>query len=96
MRFRNVWGKQLKVSAGQKIKGSLTVEAAIVVPVVLLCILLLVEAGIQMYAGTTELVQQQEIWKDFRPAEKFRKLELLEEVFGAVDIVGGKKAGGNV
>ncbi len=93
---RDVWNRKLKTSLRQNVKGSLTVEASIVVPVVLLCIFLLVDAGIQLYAGTTELVQKQEMWEDFHPAQKFRKLELLEEVFGALEVIGGEVDGSNV
>lgn len=94
--FRRVWNTKLKTAPRHKVKGGLTVEASIVVPAVLLCIFLLVEAGIQLYAGTAELVQEQEMWEDFRPAQKFRKLELLEEVLGAIEVIGGKEDGSNV
>ena len=94
--IRDVWIIKLKTAPGQKVKGSLTVEASIVVPVVLLCIFLLVDAGIQLYAGTTELVKEQEMWEDFHPAQKFRKLELLEEVFGASEVIGGEVDGSKV
>lgn len=61
------------------VRGSLTVEAAIVVPVVLFSILWMVEKGITLYTETTALVQEQEMWEEFHPAGTFRKLELLAE-----------------
>lgn len=63
-----------------KIKGSLTVEAAVIVPLVLLCIMWIVETGITLYGETVELVQKQEMWQEFHPAKKFRKLELLGDI----------------
>lgn len=42
---------------GKTIRGSLTVEAAIVIPIVLFCILWIIEKGIVLYTETTALVQ---------------------------------------
>ncbi len=61
-------------------RGSLTVEAAVIIPLVLLCIFWMVEAGIALYSETLELVQKQEMWLGFHPAAKFRKLELLGDI----------------
>lgn len=66
------------------VKGSITVEAAIIVPVTLFCILWMVQGGITLYMDTVELVQQQEMWETFHPAGQFRRLELLENVMDAV------------
>ena len=41
-------------------------------------------------------MNEQEMWEDFHPAQKFRKLELLEEVFGASEVIGGEVDGSNV
>lgn len=60
-------------------RGSLTVEAAIIVPITLFCILWMVQGGISLYMATVEIVQRQEMWEDFHPAAQFRRLELLEE-----------------
>lgn len=65
-------------------KGSLTVEAAIVVPLVLLCVLWIMRAGIVLYGSTAELVQKQEMWEEFQPAAKFRRLELLGDLLDAL------------
>lgn len=67
-----------------RMKGSLTVEAAIVIPVVLLCVLWIMEAGIALYGSTLELVQKQEMWEEFQPAVKFRRLELLGDLLDAL------------
>lgn len=63
-------------------KGSLTVEAALVVPIVLFCILLVLNQGLELYGELIKAAQRQEIWEEFHPADKFRKLELLEEMVG--------------
>lgn len=63
-----------------KTRGSLTVEATVIIPLVLLCILWMVEAGISLYSETVELVQEQEMWQEFYPSAKFRKLELLGDI----------------
>ncbi len=70
---RLVWGK-----------GSLTVEAAVVIPIVLLCVLWIMRAGIALYGSTEELVQEQEMWEGFQPAAKFRRLELLGDLLDAL------------
>lgn len=75
--------KGISVKGGKRMcgrwKGSLTVEAAIVVPIVLICILWMVEKGIALYSETTALVQDQGIWEEFYPAKEFRRLEWVEE-----------------
>lgn len=71
--------KQKTISL-MKASGSLTVEAAVIIPLVLFCILWMVEAGISLYSETVELVQKQERWQEFYPAAKFRKLELLGDI----------------
>lgn len=69
----------------KKARGSLTVEAAIIVPVILFCVFWMVQGGITLYTETVELVQKQEMWEDFRPAGQFRKLELLEKVIDSIE-----------
>lgn len=65
--------------SGKTAGGSLTVEAAIIIPIVLFSILWMVEKGIALYMETVELVQEQEVWEGFDPAGEFRRLELLEK-----------------
>lgn len=63
-------------------KGSLTVEAALVVPIVLFCVLLILNQGLELYGEVVKTAQKQEMWEEFHPADKFLKLELLGEVVG--------------
>lgn len=63
-------------------RGSITVEAAIVVPIVLFCIFWMMEGGIDLYLETAEHFEKQKMWENFKPAEKFRNLDLLEEFLG--------------
>lgn len=65
----------------RKISGSVTVEAAIVVPVVLFCILWTMEKGIALYMETVQVVHRQQMWEEFHPAERFRGIKWLEEQF---------------
>lgn len=78
-----MWVRRLKAIGTKHAKGSLTVEAAVVVPVVLLCILWMAEGAVTLYCGTVEIVEKQEMWEGFDPAEEFRKLEFLEQMIGA-------------
>lgn len=62
-------------------RGSLTVEAAIVIPIILISILWIIEKGIDLYTETTALVQEKQTREEFYPAETFRKMELLENTW---------------
>ncbi len=68
-----------RVSQQRKVQGSITVEAAIIVPVILLCIFWLLQRGIALYEDTITIVEKQEMWDEFEPAAKFRNLELLDQ-----------------
>ena len=61
-------------------RGSLTVEASFIVPIVLICILVILEQGIALYTQTVETAQKQEMWKELEPVKRFRNLELIEDV----------------
>lgn len=61
-------------------RGSLTVEASLVVPIVLACILMVLNQGIELYRQTVEVSQKGEIWENWEAAEKFRELELLGDI----------------
>lgn len=63
----------------KEVQGSITVEAAIIVPIVLLCIFWLTQQGIALYEDTVTIVGKQEMWDEFEPAAKFRNLELLDQ-----------------
>ena len=68
-----------RVSQQRKVQGSITVEAAIIVPVILLCIFWLIQRGIALYEDTITIVEKREMWDEFEPAAKFRNLELLDQ-----------------
>lgn len=70
-----------KKNQSKSVRGTFTVEAAIVVPMVLFCIVWMMERGIALYMKTVEISQNQEMWETFKPAEVFRNLELLTELF---------------
>lgn len=57
----------------RKIKGSFTVEAALVLPIALFCILMVLEEGLELYNKTVETARKQEMWSGFYPAETFRR-----------------------
>lgn len=65
----------------RRVSGSVTVEAALILPILLICIFWITDRGINLYTETVELSKRQEVWEDFNPAEKFRKLELRKDVF---------------
>ena len=69
------------VKSRKTARGSLTVEAAIVIPIILISILGIVEKGIDLYTETTALVQENQMREEFNPAERFRKMELLESTW---------------
>lgn len=75
---------RLKAPYCGRVQGSITVEAAIVVPITLFSILWMVQGGITLYMDTVELIQQREMWETFHPTGQFRKLELLENAMNAV------------
>ena len=56
-----------RVSQQRKVQGSITVEAAIIVPVILLCIFWLIQRGIALYEDTITIVEKQEMWDEFEP-----------------------------
>ncbi len=73
--------EMIKVLSGRKMQASLTVEAAMIFPLVLFCIFWILEKGIDLYLETLQQINYQEIWEQFDPAEKFRNLEFLKELF---------------
>lgn len=77
-----VYGLMGKIRVGMagicpKVQGSFTVEAALVFPLVLFCILHLLNQGIELYCLIREMAGNQEAWEGFDPASRFRQLELL-------------------
>lgn len=63
-----------------KVQGSYTVEAALIVPIVLACILLILNQTINIYIEVTESTVYGSWWEELEPAESFRKIELLKEL----------------
>ena len=55
-------------------------EAALILPIVLFCILLILNQGLELYREVTETGKKQEMWEESDPAERFRVLKLLEEI----------------
>lgn len=56
-------------------RGSYTIEAALIMPVVLGCILLVLNQSIELYTEVTEDTTYSEWWQELDPAENFRKIE---------------------
>lgn len=61
-----------------KAEGSYTVEAALVVPLVLVCILFIINQGIELYTEVTADTVYSSWWQEFNPALDFRRKELLK------------------
>ena len=61
-------------------QGSYTVEAALIVPVVLGCILLILSQAINLYVEVSEDTVSSGWWQEFEPADSFRRMELLRKV----------------
>ncbi|MCI9174075.1 MAG: hypothetical protein HFH49_03880 [Lachnospiraceae bacterium] len=64
----------------RKVSGSFTVEAALVMPVILICISLILNQGLELYREMAETAEKQQMWEEFAPADYFRKAELLGEI----------------
>ncbi|MCI9081671.1 MAG: hypothetical protein HFI70_05015 [Lachnospiraceae bacterium] len=75
----------IHVSFTENMRGSFTLEAAIIFPLVLLCTFWIMEKGIFLYLETVKHINNQEMWEEFYPAEEFRKRELLKELSGFAD-----------
>ena len=65
-----------------RVQGSYTVEAAIIVPIVLGCMLLILNQTIELYIEVTETTVYSSWWQEFEPADSFRKVELLKRITG--------------
>lgn len=64
----------------KKAAGSFTVEAAIIVPVVLGCILLVLNMAIQLYTEVTACTADGSWWQELEQADEFRKLQLWKSI----------------
>ena len=65
-----------------KVRGSLTVEATLILPVILFCILLVLNQGLELYSAVIATAGKQEMLEESDPAERFRILKLSEEMTG--------------
>lgn len=63
-------------------QGSYTIEAAIIVPIVLFCILFFMNQAIEMYMEVTEDTVYGSWWQEFEPADTFRRIEWFKNVTG--------------
>lgn len=61
-----------------RVQGSYTVEAALIVPVVLGCILLVLSRTITLYEEVTKSTVYSIWWQEFTPEESFRKIQNVE------------------
>lgn len=61
-----------------RVQGSYTVEAALIVPIVLLCLMLVINQAIILYLEVIEDTVYSSWWQEFEPADSFRKVEMLE------------------
>ncbi|MEG0961342.1 MAG: pilus assembly protein [Lachnospiraceae bacterium] len=61
-----------------KVKGSYTVEAALLMPIILFCLCFILEQTIDMYMQTKEILCITEEWKEFNPVPIFRTLPLIK------------------
>ena len=46
-----------------KVRGSLTVEATLILPVILFCILLVLNQGLELYSAVIATAGKQEMWE---------------------------------
>lgn len=63
-----------------KVQGSYTVEAAIIVPIVLFCILFCMNQAIELYTEVTKDTVYGSWWKKFEAADSFRRIEWLKNI----------------
>ncbi|MEY8515768.1 TadE family protein [Lachnospiraceae bacterium 29-84] len=64
----------------RKEQGSLTVEAAFVIPIVLIVMMLVFDQGIDLYTSMVETVRAQRDWEEMDPGKRFRELEWMGNV----------------
>lgn len=68
-----------QVSHMGNVQGSYTVEAAIIVPIVLVCILLVLSKAISLYEEVTDITVFNEWWQELEPEEIFRENEVIKQ-----------------
>ncbi len=63
-----------------RVQGSYTIEAALIVPFVLGCMLLIMNQAIELYIEVTENTVYDKWWQEFEATDSFRKIELLKRI----------------
>ena len=61
-------------------RGSYTVEAALIMPVVLGCLLLILNQSVTLYSEVKECTICSSWWQEREPADSFRKIEFLRQL----------------
>lgn len=61
-------------------QGSYTIEAALIVPLVLGCILLIMNQAIELYTEVTQNTVYSSWWQEFEPSDSFRRIEWLKDI----------------
>lgn len=73
---------QLCWCGDMRVRGSYTVEAALIVPTVLFVLLFIMNQGISLYEETVKMAEKQSRWESFQPAEHFRFIEGIRKPEG--------------
>lgn len=61
-------------------RGSYTVEAALIMPIVLACLLLILNQTIDLYSQVKEHTTCSNWWQELESADSFRQIELMRHV----------------
>lgn len=61
-------------------RGSYTVEAALIMPMVLGCLLLVLNQTILLYSEVKERTTCSSWWQELEPADSFRNIEFLRHM----------------
>lgn len=65
-----------------RVQGSYTVEAAMIVPLVLGCLLLVMSQAIELYTEVTDDMVYGSWWQEYEPADSFRRIEWMKNIAG--------------
>lgn len=67
-----------------KTQGSYTVEAALIVPIVLVCLMFIIDQAITLYLEVIEDTIYSNWWQTFESADSFRKGEFLKNMIESI------------